>query len=235
MQQNKWVIFDADNTLWDVETLYDRARDEFCRYVLARLEESEGNRKKYVSLSSIENAQRHRDLHLHASLGYSSGRFARSFEDTLIFFMPTAKPEVTEKVVQIAMNVFDSTPAISEDLESVLTHLGQNFKLAILTAGDESVQERRLADFRLKDRFHAVEIVPKKTQEAFENFCQTHNVDRTNSWVVGDSVRSDILPAREIGLRAIHLKAPNWAAEDAVIPTDVISIDRLSQIIDFAL
>lgn len=235
MQQNKWVIFDADNTLWDLESLYDRAREEFCRYVLDTLEKSDGNRKSYASLSSIENAQRHRDLQLYVSLSYSSGPFAKSFEDTIAFFIPAVEPQKIAHVRQIAMNVFEQTATIPEDLESVLAHLEQTFKLAILTGGDEAVQKRRLSDFRLKDRFDVVEIVPKKTAEVFERFCQTHGVDRTKSWVVGDSIRSDILPAREIGLRAIHLKAPNWAAEEAEIPNEVTSIQRLSQLTELTL
>ena len=235
MAGNSWIIFDADNTLWDVESLYDRARTEFCQLLFSALEEGNHNSKGYVTIDLIERAQRHRDLQLYASLGYSSGRFAKSFEDTLSFFMPAGDRMLMERATQIALGVFDGAPTISDGLESLLAHLKQTFQLGIITAGDPSVQKKRLENFRLRDRFDAIEIVDKKTAGVFQAFCQKHGVDPRSSWVVGDSIRSDILPAREAGLRAIHLKAANWDAEHDMAPSDLISIDRLSQILAVVL
>jgi putative hydrolase of the HAD superfamily len=229
--ENSWIIFDADNTLWDIESLYDRARTEFCEFLFAALEEGSHNSKGYVTLDLIERAQRHRDLQLYASLGYSSGRFAKSFEDTVSFFMPASERTLMERATQIALGVFDCAPTISDGLESLLAHLKPAFQLGIITAGDASVQKKRLETFRLRDRFDVIEIVDKKTAGVFEAFCQKHGVNPQSSWVVGDSIRSDILPAKEAGLRAVHLKAANWDAEHDIAPSDLISIDGLSELL----
>lgn len=88
---SRWVIFDADNTLWDLESLYDDARKMFCAYVaelLARQSPMGGPGE-----ASVDALQRHRDIQLQKTHGYSAARFARSFEDTLSFLLPFSSPE----------------------------------------------------------------------------------------------------------------------------------------------
>ena len=77
--ESNWVIFDADNTLWDVEALYDAAREKFC-HLVAEL--------SHQNLKDIEEYQRETDGTLYATFGYSASRFARSFEETLNHFVP---------------------------------------------------------------------------------------------------------------------------------------------------
>jgi hypothetical protein len=69
---HEWVIFDGDNTLWDVESLYDRAREQLCT-LLAQLG---------ANLQTADKFQRARDAELHTDYGYSPDRFPQSFVDT---------------------------------------------------------------------------------------------------------------------------------------------------------
>ncbi len=79
-----WVIFDVDKTLWDVETLYNEARNKFCDLVISQVSKPGAN-SLAINHSLIEALQKHRDLQLHSTFLYSAWRFARSFEDTLLF------------------------------------------------------------------------------------------------------------------------------------------------------
>ena len=102
--RTRWVIFDADNTLWDIEFLDDRARDAFCAHVEVLLCAADSATQIQRTLICI--LQRHRDVQLHVTYGYSAARFARSFEDTLSFLLPFASPDEIRQVRELALQVF---------------------------------------------------------------------------------------------------------------------------------
>jgi putative hydrolase of the HAD superfamily len=196
-----WVFFDADNTLWHVEHLYDDARDRFCA------ELSSLHQIDPVVASEYQQA---RDKELYQTYGYSACRFARSFEDTLLHFVPHAAPELVRHVRAIATEVFDQPAVPAEGLEEALKSLVPHFKLAIVTAGERWVQERRLATFCFREYFSAIDIVETKTAEVFSRIVAAHSADPHETWVIGDSIRSDILPATAAGLRAVLVVSKNW-------------------------
>jgi putative hydrolase of the HAD superfamily len=231
MAKIKWIIFDADNTLWDVEDLYNQARVEFCQYTLDLLNKFDANRSGAVTLNVLEMAQRHRDLQLEKTHGYSSSRFARSFEDTLMFFLQHAPVEAVVHVRRVAQNVFDKPAQMVENLEQILPQLATKYSLGIISAGELWVQQRRMEQFHLRDKFMDIMIVERKSAQVFKAFCAKQQVEPDNCWVVGDSVRSDVVPAREAGLNAIHVHASNWAAEHGVLPNGVQSVRALRDIL----
>jgi beta-phosphoglucomutase-like phosphatase (HAD superfamily) len=109
-----WVIFDADNTLWSTEPVYDRARDLFCDYVGELL--SLRSPKSVLTKALVDQLQRHRDLQLQLTHGYSAARFARSFEDTLTFLLPfSASAKELTHVRGLATDVFEKGAEICED------------------------------------------------------------------------------------------------------------------------
>lgn len=216
----RWIIFDADNTLWFVEPLYDEARAQLCDYLV----------KMGVSRKDAENYQHERDRQLHVTYGYSACRFARSFEDTILHFVEGATAPQVRHVRQIALEVFEKQAVLSPGLQELVDKLLPNYQLGIVTAGEHWVQERRLNDFHLRDRFAAIEIVESKDAAVFRRFIGKYNVDTGTSWVIGDSVNSDVLPAREAGLRAVLLSAANWdriEGKHDALPSDVPTISHL--------
>jgi putative hydrolase of the HAD superfamily len=218
-----WIIFDADNTLWLIEHLYDEAREEMCRVV----------QSKGAAHSEVDQFQRTRDRELFASYGYTACRFARSFEDTLLHFVPSASPEEIKHVRSIALNVFEKNAKPVGGLDELLKTLKPHYALGVLTAGERWVQERRLENFELREMFDQVKVVERKTRDAFAGFCEDYGVDRASSWVVGDSLNSDILPALAAGLRPIWVKAANWTpveGQSATAPTEVAIIETLADL-----
>jgi putative hydrolase of the HAD superfamily len=229
-----WVIFDADNTLWSVEPVYDRARDLFCDHVSELLRRR--SPKSVPSKALVEQLQRHRDIQLQLTHGYSAARFARSFEDTLTFLLPfSASAEELTYVRTLATDVFEKEAEICEDLHLAIDKLCSGYRLGIITAGEEWVQQRRLASFKLRHHFFGEKIVKQKSSEEFRRFCSDNKVDVASSWVVGDSVSSDIIPARAAGLRVIHFDAPNWRHEHADKPEDVLSAKTMQEVVRIIL
>jgi phosphoglycolate phosphatase-like HAD superfamily hydrolase len=91
-----WVIFDADNTLWDLESLYHHARDKLCQLL-----GSFG-----YDASEAADYQRQRDLELFKVYGRAPSRFPHSFLDTLLHFNPADLPlNVHPAAVRASANV----------------------------------------------------------------------------------------------------------------------------------
>jgi putative hydrolase of the HAD superfamily len=118
-------------------------------------------------------------------------------------------------------------------LQDLLDSLVGQYHLGIVTAGERWVQERRLRDFHLQSKFKAIEIVDAKTGAVFRQYCEKHGIDIPKSWVVGDSVNSDVLPALAAGLRAVHLQAENWhhvEGQPSSLPDGVPSVRSILEI-----
>ncbi len=217
--ESKWVIFDADNTLWDVEALYDAARKKFCHQVA----EISGK-----SREEIKVYQRKTDGDLKATFGYSANRFARSFEETLKHFVPDPADEVVARVRKTAEGVFYKKAEVYPGLEDVLRALrAAGYNLGIVTAGEEWVQRRRIEEFHLRSLFQGVRIVEIKTKDVLLEFCKRNGVDRTRSYFVGDSVDSDVVPAHKAGLKPVLLlKHHHWQeGETKNVPKDIESVE----------
>jgi predicted acylesterase/phospholipase RssA/FMN phosphatase YigB (HAD superfamily) len=225
--ENRWIIFDADNTLWNVEGIYNRARTEMAEYVAGLCAKSP---------AAIESFQQQRDRSLNEVYGYSASRFARSFEDTIHEFVPNAPPDQVRHVRALAEGVFAQKADLTEDVELVLRSLySQGWLLGLLTAGEAWVQHKRIAEFHLQGIFHAIEVVERKTAAEFRHFCQKHNVAPEKCWVVGDSMRSDIAPASNAGLNAILVPHENWSVVEGDAIVDAAKykrVDRLRDILD---
>jgi phosphoglycolate phosphatase-like HAD superfamily hydrolase len=169
-----WIIFDGDNTLWPVEYLYDNARLSLCSLLEAR----------GLQFLEVESFQQARDKELYKTYGYSACRFARSFEDTILHFLPTASDDDVQHVRGIAMSVLEEQAEIVPGLPAVLARLSEHYTLGIITAGERWVQERRLQHFHLRTLFAAVEIVERKSESVFLQYSDKKR--RGPGKIVGD-------------------------------------------------
>jgi len=220
----KWVVFDADNTLWHVEHLYDAARVQLAEE-LARLG---------IDPHEATEFQQQRDRELYQELGYSCERFPRSFQETLLHYFPNSNPDDVDRMRRIAENVFRLPAEPVAGLASILDQLALLYKLAIITAGEPWVQQSRLASFSALSRFDSTLVVRKKTQQTYEEFCEAENVDKTHSWAVGDSIRSDVIPASQARLNCILVDTHNWSRverHDLEVPVGTRVVNELREIV----
>lgn len=221
-----WIIFDADNTLWELEPLYDSARDEMSD-LIARIS---GAAEK-----EVEAFQRNKDAELYEHHGYHPRRFPISFVETAKHFLPNkAYREHNQKVRALAERVFEADAMPVEGIGEVLAELAMHANLGVITSGHEDIQRRKLSSFPHIDIFsEQIKIVREKTAETILEFCHDYKVEISESWMIGDSLRSDILPARQVGLNAVHLSIPNWHEVETsghLLPVGVHQVSNIREV-----
>jgi putative hydrolase of the HAD superfamily len=202
------VIFDGDDTLWSTEPLYDaarsRARQEVTRVGLDGAE--------------WEALERRIDVQNVAALGFGIDRFPTSCAQAYEALCSTAgKPpveSVRRRVRDAARTVFTSDPPLMSGARQTLEDLrARGVRVALLTKGDLAVQQTRVRNSGLGDLFDATRIVTEKTAATFREIVASLGAVPEGSWSVGNSMRSDILPALTAGLHAIWIDAHVWEHE----------------------
>lgn len=222
------VVFDGDDTLWSTESLYDDAR-EMARTVVTAVG---------VSGQEWEELQRQIDVENVAKLGYSPERFPTScvqaYERLCLVHGLVPDIAVASSIRQAAGAVFDRDPEIVRGAQEVLASLrAQHVRLALLTKGDPSVQRRRVDRSRLGPFFNVVRIVSEKSPQDIRAVVAELDVQPERAWMVGNSVRSDVLPALEAGIRAIWIRAYVWEyerAHDHLVDDRVVEVSHISEV-----
>jgi putative hydrolase of the HAD superfamily len=206
------LVFDADDTLWENNVLFERVIDDFLNW----LEHPTLDKLQLRAvLDDIEaaNAVAH---------GYGSRVFLRSLADC--FERLRGRPATDEEHGQIhglaaalADHRVELVPGVAETLEA----LSHRHELLLLTKGHPEEQQRKIDASQLAHYFRAVDIVREKDSETYHRFLKTHALTPATSWMIGNSPKSDILPARQVGMNAAFI--PNdhtWALEHGELDPD---------------
>ena len=229
-------MFDGDDTLWSTEPLYDRARAKARTEVV----------RSGLDGDEWEQLERSIDVENVRHFGFSIERFPTScvqaYDAVARASGVPADPGVRERVRSAARSVFSQDPPLVLGARETLQHLrARNVKLALLTKGDRDLQARRVERSGLADLFDVIHIVAEKPPTAFRDVVTELEVEPNDAWSVGNSIRSDILPAIEAGLRAVWIDAHVWEHErfdgtfthEQVLVVDDIS--RVTEAIEAAL
>jgi putative hydrolase of the HAD superfamily len=201
------VVFDGDDTLWFVEHLYDRARDEAGALVGT------------YGLDPVdwEGRQRKLDVANVATMGVQAVRFptscARAYAEAAVAAGQPPSATRLSEVFACAAQVFDWPATPADGAAEVLEELTGPYRLALLTKGDPWVQKKRISDSGLDRFFDHSEIVENKTAETFRWMLDFLGAEPANSWSIGNSLPSDINPALSIGMAAVWVDAHVWEHE----------------------
>lgn len=222
------VVFDGDDTLWRTEPLYDEARQD-ARAVVA---------KAGADGAEWEELQRRIDVENVSILGFSPERFPTScvqaYEQLCQRHHLIADPDLVARVRRAAQAVFERDPELFPGTRETLSLLrAQGFRLALLTKGDFSVQRRRVACSGLEELFDVVRIVAEKLPDTIRRVVAELGVSLENAWMVGNSMRSDVMPALEAGIRAIWIEAHVWEyerAHDHLVDHRVVVVPQISDV-----
>lgn len=203
------VALDADDTLWQNEQFIRLTEQRFADLLRPYSDAHDLNHR--LSAASVRNL---------AFYGYGMKGFTLSMIETAL--------EVTEHRVPgavIAELLAAGRELLSYPIEALpyvdqaLSHLQQHYRLILITKGDVIDQERKLAASGLADYFAAVEIVPDKSAAVYARIFERHTDGAGRTVMVGNSLRSDILPALEAGSFAIYVPHEmNWSHEHADEP-----------------
>jgi putative hydrolase of the HAD superfamily len=205
------IGFDADDTLWQNETFFRLTQDRFTRLLADHAE-------PHLLAERLEAAERRNIGHY----GFGVKGFTLSMIETAI--------EVTEGRVPASV-IADLIAAGREMLEhpidllpharATVTALAADYRVILITKGDLLDQERKLAQSGLGDLFNGVEIVSQKTEASYRAIFARHGTGPDQAMMVGNSLKSDVIPALQAGAWGVHV--PHgliWALEAADAPTD---------------
>lgn len=201
---------DADDTLWHNETVFRLTQARF----LDLLGEHD-NALIEARLAEIE----WRNLRLY---GYGIKGFTLSMIETAMELCEGDPPpgvvrEILAAGREMIAHPVESLPGVDETLH----HLSERYRLVLVTKGDLLDQERKLAASGLGDLFAAVEIVSEKDRGTYDRVFTRHGTGPAQAAMVGNSVKSDILPAIAAGAFAAHIPYQvTWAHELAEAPVD---------------
>lgn len=218
------VIFDGDDTLWSTEQLYDDARQ-----AVRRIVEGRG-----LDGGLWEATERQRDVVNVATYGMSSIRFPTSCVEALDAIGGCDR-SLRTVVWEVADRVFSAPAPLLSGAREVLLAVRATCSVVLLTKGDTKVQEGRIESSGLRPLFDQIEVVHEKTSSTFSSVVSLWGVRPAASVSVGNSLRSDILPAIEAGMQAIWIDAHVWEWErlhnDSVhLPERVVVGDALTDV-----
>ena len=189
------IAFDADDTLWHSETLYAMTQAEY--YALLRPYADEEKLKARLFEIELQNLR---------VFGYGVKGFTLSMIETAI---DISEGRVTTREIQTILDAgkallahqVELLPGVRETLEG----LAGKYNLMLITKGDLFHQESRIAASGLGDLFDALEVVSEKDVPTYERVFRRYHLDPATFLMVGNSVRSDILPIVALGARAIYI------------------------------
>lgn len=213
------VAFDADDTLWHNEVIYMDAQAKFVallsqyhdpKWIQERLDATEG-----------------RNL---AHFGYGIKSFALSMIETAV---ELTEGRITGHDIQTLINLtremLASEVELLPDVAATVADLAKTYALMVITKGDLLDQETKLARSGLMHHFKHIEIVSAKTPETYARLLKRYNILPHRFVMVGNALRSDILPVLEIGGNAVYIPyEATWMHESGEPPTG--GTDRFYQV-----
>ncbi len=190
------VAFDADDTLWGHEHIFVDAKQR-CLELLAPYLKPGMNLEEELYAFEAENLK---------IFGYGVKGFVLSMIETAIQLSSGAiSGAEIQRIIDLGkemlLHPIELLPFVYEAVDTLEDH----FHIMVITKGDLFDQENKLARSGLADRFHGVEIVSEKNAATYRKVLAENGIDPESFLMIGNSLRSDILPITEIGARAIHL------------------------------
>ncbi len=189
------IGFDADDTLWHNESIFDRAQQRY-RSLLAKYHPA-------AEVDRILFATEMRNLPLY---GYGVKGFMLSTVETAITLTQgTISAQEIREIVALGQEMLAHPVELLPGVAEVVPLLARDYRLLLITKGDLHHQERKIAESRLAPHFHAIEILSEKDGATYERVLRRHGVAIGEFVMVGNSLKSDILPVLGLGGAGVHI------------------------------
>ena len=200
----KVIWFDADDTLWVNETYFRATEERFAEL----LEGYETKNKIDQELFKIEM----QNLNLY---GYGIKGFMLSMiESAIDLSNGSVSPKILSEIIQLGKNMISHSVELLKDVEEVLQQLEKRYRLIVLTKGDLLEQERKLEKSGLSRYFHHVEVLSDKKEGNYRNLLEHLEIPLEEFLMIGNSLKSDVLPIMNLGGQAVHIPFhTTWAHE----------------------
>lgn len=219
------IGFDADDTLWHCEQVFKDTQDWLID-LLADYVEGD-----HLSERLLE-AERRNINHY----GYGAKSFTFSMMETAMDVTSDRVPaSVLRQIMEAGREMLSHPVHLLPQVEKTVKGLSLDYKIVLITKGDLFDQERKLAQSGLGDYFDAVEIVSEKETDTYRTVFSRHGNGAARSVMVGNSLKSDIVPAIRAGSWGIYVPHDvTWELEYAEAPTDADRFRTVPNLADAA-
>ncbi|MAS03507.1 MAG: HAD family hydrolase [Ahrensia sp.] len=204
------IAFDADDTLWHNERFFQDSQQRFTMLL-----------EPFADPGRI-------DAELLAAERRNIGFYGFGIKGFTLSMLETATtlcgddlpPAIVREILSLGKAMLDHPVELLPGVVETLQALGDHYTLLVITKGDLFDQERKLVQSGLADHFDHVEIVSDKTPEVYRRVFDRHGQGPARAMMIGNSLKSDVLPALEAGCWAVHVPHDlTWALEHSDEPT----------------
>ena len=219
------IGFDADDTLWVNETYFRDAEEKFA----ALLEGYETKNRIHQELYKKEI----KNLELY---GYGIKGFMLSMIEAALELSNNEVSQATvNKILNLGKEMILHPVEILDGVEEVLHNLKQKYRLLVLTKGDLLDQERKLERSGLSAYFQHVEVLSDKKEKNYQQLLKHLEIDVKEFLMIGNSLKSDVLPLLNIGVKAVHVPFhTTWQHEEVSVEENnhnYLTINKLEELI----
>ena len=220
------VGFDADDTLWVNEPFFDQAKAEVSEMMSAHLPS-----EKFLEV--LEQTQS-RNIKF---FGYGVKSFVISMIDAANQVAPgKLKSSEIDRMIDLGQGMLSNPVEPIEGVEEVLQILGSSYELLLITKGDVAEQQRKINLSGMAGYFDHIEILNEKNSAAYESILRKHCIGHEEFLMVGNSVKSDVLPVVTIGGSAVHIPFhTTWVNEvvcdDELCCREYVEISEVSELL----
>lgn len=213
--------FDADDTLWHNERVFRMSQDRFAALLSGAADPDH--------LAERLLAAERRNL---GRYGFGVKGFVLSMIETALEVTENRVPgAVIAELIAIGQEMLEHPIELLPGVGDTVADLARDFRLVLITKGDLLDQERKLAQSGLGDSFDAVEIVSEKTAPVYGAIFARHGGGAGQALMVGNSVRSDVIPAIEAGAFGVWVPhGLTWEIERAEPPESHPRYRRIKEI-----
>jgi putative hydrolase of the HAD superfamily len=223
----QFLIFDADDTLWENNIYFEEAFERFYDY-LSHSSLSQVEVRAVLDEIEMANAKIH---------GYGSKNYARNLA---VCYQHLSERHIAEAdleaVQEFAHAILEKPIELIDGVEETVAQLSARHSLTIFTKGDQEEQKLKIDRSGLGRYFEHAAIVKEKNQAAYVDLAEQRQFDHARTWMIGNSPKSDINPALAAGLNAVFVPHPRtWSLEHAEVPENhprLLKVDRIRELLD---
>ena len=200
----KVIAFDADDTLWINEPYFQETEQKFCELL-----------EDYLPQHSVSQELFRTEMQNLSLYGYGIKGFMLSMVETALRVSnKTLNVDIIEKAITFGKELLEKPIEMLDGVEDVLRSLSGKYKLVVATKGDLLDQERKLKKSGIEHHFHHVEIMSDKQEADYKKLIKHLDIPPDQFLMIGNSIKSDVLPVLAIGGHAIHIPYhTTWAHE----------------------
>ena len=221
LRSDQTLIFDADDTLWECNKYFEDAIHRFIDFLHAEHLSREEIREV---LDTFERAN-----------GYGARAFAKSMVETYRELAPENNPGDEEIIERLGLSILDQHMETIDGVAETLAALKPHHSLFLFTKGEEQEQQLKISRSPLANEFAAHIICDDKKPETYRDIVESFGLEPADTWMIGNSLRSDIQPALAAGINAIYIPNPHtWHMEHVEVAHDPSWPGTFLEMVSFA-